>query len=212
MIDSPDYLFGRMIEGRLAAWFERAECSDFFGDGSTTLPSVIIELNKIEQGEANKGPRIRSIVGDEIAPDLQVCRAGRFFFVESKAHRRCTWYRTGKPPRWQTGMGTHYFESYLRSANNLRAPLWVLFYQQGSQPSLDDLKHHCPKRCPIGLFGDEIQNLRARFDHRFGGMLYWDVSRLKLIASIDEVNAAFCESRHMKSHFFDGAQQGVLAL
>jgi hypothetical protein len=134
--------------------------------------------------ETGKGPQIFGPSGSFIAPDMIVFRSDRAIWIEAKHKTAFTMHRvTG---RWVTGIDIRHYKDYCRVDDISPWPVWLLFLHRGGQAK------DSPPDSPSGLFGNDLSFLRKTENHRHenhgsSGMVYWAISNLKHIASIDEI-------------------------
>jgi hypothetical protein len=182
----PTTQFGTKGEEVIAKWFG--------SKGYMILPTSQIETIK-------NGPRIFSATAQVVSPDLIVFDNKEMRWIEAKTKSHFAWYRIGQ--RWTTGIDLKYYNEYLNLAKSSPSPVWLMFLHISDTPSVEDLNMNCPKTCPAGLFGDDILSLDGKIDHKYdtsgqrtragnlyggsGGMVYWCVSSLKKLATLEEV-------------------------
>lgn len=140
-----------------------------------------------KEGGDFKGPQLFSAAGDLVLPDLLAFRSGKAIWFEVKRKTCFTWHRISH--RWVTGIDLHHYEQYLEVAVRTELPVWLLFYHPNSTPDERDAQHGCPTICPAGLFGNDIDSLRACESHRHQnwgrhGMVYWSSDNLKQLARL----------------------------
>lgn len=163
---------GRKGENKIAHWLR--------GRGNNIIPIYEIE------SKGGKGPRLLGQSKDYVAPDLLVFSPqGTAYWIETKHKTSFAWYRIGK--RWVTGIDLRHYEEYKRVAVLTRIQVYLLFYHPSPIPSQNDLAYGCPRTCPTGLFGGELEHLSKNEDHRSSkwgssGMVYWHVDTLKRYA------------------------------
>lgn len=163
---------GQIGEGRIAAWLR--------GRGWSVLPVYDIEI------DTGKGPRVFTPDAQLIAPDILAFRAGDILWIEAKRKSVFTWHRITS--RWVTGIDLHHYSQYLKVADLVEWPVWLLFlHENSSHPS----RPNEPWPCPTGLFGGSLKKLAKNENHRHenwgrSGMVYWSVDVLSKIAEVDE--------------------------
>lgn len=167
---------GRLGESRIARWFMLKRYS--------VLPAYEME------GGQFKGPRVFSLEGDLVSPDLLVFRPGKVFWIEAKSKAAFTWHRISQS--YQDGIDVRHWNDYLALRGRMEWPLWLLFLHGPGQVAKDNPDGMVP---PTGLFGREIGELPLLVDHtsdKWGrsGMVYWRASSLIRIASWEEVISA----------------------
>ena len=147
--------------------------------------------------DTGKGPQL-FLPGDDslVAPDLFAFRCNEvkgntIKWIEAKHKTVFTWHRISRPPRWTTGIDLRHYHDYLKVADASPWEVWLFFLHRCSTPYKRDIQHGCPKVCPTGLFVGELSVLRGCENHRSDrwakGMVYWAEDRLKLLASLQEV-------------------------
>lgn len=166
--------FGKVAEGKIAKWLMRR--------GHSILP--VYEQEK----HTGKGPQLFAADHSFVAPDMLVF-GNKFFWGEAKHKTVFTWHR--KTSRWTTGIDAHHYKDYrmVRECHGL--PLWIFFLHESDVPDGRDLKHGCPDRCPVGLFGEEIETLAEKENHRHEnwgrhGMVYWAHESLMELAPLSD--------------------------
>lgn len=172
---------GKIGESHIARWFQRR--------GYAVLP-----VYEKEQGDY-KGPVLFTAdKSQKVAPDMLVFTKNKTLWIEAKHKSAFTWHRITN--RWVTGIDNHHFNDYLAIAEISEIPVWLLFLHQSGEAK--DTPHGM--KSPTGLFGGDIQELKANFNHKHDnwgkhGMIYWAHDVLKKIASLDDVieRAAICE-------------------
>jgi hypothetical protein len=171
--------FGKLGEGRIARWLR--------DHGFSLIPVYELEL------ESGKGPQLFTPVEAFIAPDLLTFHPEKGVrFIEAKHKSVFSWYRNRL--RWTTGIDLRHYEDYKKVQDNFPFEVWILFLHEQSTPSSDDIRHGCPEKCPVGLFGQDLRVLRKTESHQShrwgsGGMVYWSDDSLRLLAKINEVPA-----------------------
>jgi hypothetical protein len=171
--------FREMKEYRQGAAGETAIARWIRSRGAYVLP---VYEKIIEEG---KGPQLFGPAGSLIAPDLMVIKSTGFYWVEAKHKSGFSWNR--QRGIFVTGIDLKHYENYLKVAEVLNRPVWLLFLQAG-MPTKD-----CPyTETPKGLYGEEISKLRQKESHRsdkYGpsGMVYWDIKSLRFIAEYEDV-------------------------
>lgn len=169
---------GAIGQSKIAKWF----C----GRGGLVLP---VYEKEIDDG---KGPRLFMMDGELIAPDMLVFNKGKIYWIEAKHKSVFSWHRISG--RWVTGIDVRHYNDYLQIAELLSYPVWLMFLHQNSFL----LDRNEPYPCPTGLFGEDINVLRSKENHRsslYGkeGMVYWAHSNLKRLATLEEVNRVYVE-------------------
>jgi len=138
-----------------------------------------------------KGPRIFSVEGDLVAPDLFLFNRERAFFAEVKSKAAFTWHRLTRS--YQDGIDRRHWMDYLKLRHRMPWPLWLLFLHAPGGEAKDNPKGMIP---PSGLFGGEVLPLARCIDHESdrwgsGGMVYWRCEDLmiagKPFATYEEV-------------------------
>ena len=172
--------------GRVKFWHPRKE--SMFLRNKWRIATIA--AYNIEE-RTGKGPRYWTANGGHVSPDLLgFLGSGKVRWFEAKDKSVFTWYRNGN--RWTTGIDAHHFEDYRRVGTHSGLPVWLLFLHESDKPSGDDVRYGCPPRCPVGLFGNDLDYLSDHIDHRsdkYGrhGMVYWAHGDLRLLATIGEV-------------------------
>jgi len=165
---------GKAGESAIARWLIRR--------GASVLP---VYEKIIDEG---KGPQVFQAGRSVIAPDLCVFTKAGVCWVEAKHKDAFTLWRNGGNV-FETGIDRRHWRDYCTIRDSIGLPVWLLFLHRGRQA-----KDSPPS--PAGLYGAEIQNLRANVSHESGlwglsGMIYWtraiDGGPLRLLASYDEV-------------------------
>ena len=179
---SDDLVFGRFAESLLCNWL-RHRC------GYTVIPAYEIETPQ------HKGPRVFTPNQELVSPDALGIKGKDIRWFECKHKSVFTWFRKSKT--WQTGIDKNHFEQYLKVDEHFGWQVWLLFLHESSTPNQLDVGH-CPGPCPTGLYGGEISQLAACIHHesdRHGrhGMVYWNESSLRWIASAESVHKASVE-------------------
>lgn len=166
-----DLAFGQIGESDIARWLRSR--------GHWVLP---VYEKEIENG---KGPRLFLPDGELIAPDMLVL-GKEVVWVEAKHKTAFTWYRKGG--MFQTGIDLRHYMDYLKVQDESPYDVWLLFLHRGGQA-----KDSPPS--PSGLYGNALSYLRQHEDHRSppadthpGGMVYWNIDVLRLMASLDEID------------------------
>ena len=178
--------FGKVAEGFIANWL--------MARGNSVLPVYEIEKS------TGKGPQLFGMDASLVAPDMVAFTENGVVWIEAKHKSVFTWHRNTK--QWTTGIDLRHYGDYLKVAKKTRLPVWLMFFHKNQTPSDNDLRMGCPKQCPTGLFGGDIFDLVPRENHRTppldcfrdgakghgnSGMVYWSHSKLKQLASHDEI-------------------------
>lgn len=171
--------FGQVGEGLISRWLQSRGCLIF--------PAYEMET---KDGEPKPGPRMFSVSGNLILPDMLAFGERQMFWVEAKRKTCFTWHRNSQ--KWVTGVDQHHYEQYLQVSEKTGLPVWIMFWHPSGSPDVIDTKHDCPSECPTGLFGGDIRNLMLNESHRWkfygrSGMVYWAHESLKCIASVEDV-------------------------
>lgn len=166
--------YGQAGESAIAQWFRYK--------GYAVMPVYEKIL------DTGKGPQL-FLPNDKrlIAPDMFVFNAGNAWWIEAKHKTAFTWHR--KTNRWVTGIDLHHYQHYLEVNSTTPWDVWLLFLQRGGQAK------DSPQNSPAGLFGDTLDRLSHTENHRHSnwgksGMVYWAYDSLRLIAALEEVEAA----------------------
>jgi len=159
--------FGQAGELTVSQWLQRR--------GHMVFPAYE------KEGGDFKGPQLFAASGDLVLPDLLAFRDGTAIWFEVKRKTCFTWHRISN--RWVTGIDQHHYAHYQEVAERTAFPVWLIFYHPESTPDKRDLEHGCPSKCPAGLFGNNIEVLRDRENHRHAnwgknGMVYWSSENL----------------------------------
>lgn len=149
------------------------------------LPVYELELS------TGKGPRFFTAQGEIVAPDMFVFPAMQW--IEAKHKTVFSWHRISG--RWVTGIDLHHYQEYLRILDVADRPVWLLFLHRESTPAQHDMAYSCPSECPTGLFGNDLRVLARNINHQHKnhgrhGMVYWAVENLRLLARLDDLEAA----------------------
>jgi hypothetical protein len=170
--------FGRVGEGLISRWLQSR--------GHMVFPAYEKEIGR------GKGPQLFSASGDLVLPDILAFCGPRIQWVEAK-HKTCfTWHRISQ--KWTTGIDLRHYGEYQEVAARTSLPVWLMFWHPKSEPDARDIAHGCPDECPVGLFGNDLAFLADCENHRSdkwgkSGMVYWAHDRLKLIASVSDMEA-----------------------
>lgn len=164
---------GQLGEGRIAKWWA--------AKGYSVLPAYQVEMAH------GKGPRLYTAARQLISPDLLVFKGDRVLWCEAKSKHAFTWHRLSRT--WQTGIDLLHWRHYLEVAESTPFPVWLFFLHHPNGTAKDT---PAGMISPCGLFGNEISHLRARIHHQHenhgpAGMVYWELSSLKKIASYQEL-------------------------
>ncbi|GIV81802.1 MAG: hypothetical protein KatS3mg051_1156 [Anaerolineae bacterium] len=168
---------GQIGESEIASWLRSR--------GFTILPVYEKEL------DTGKGPRLFLPQRQLIAPDMLCYRAGDTLWIEAKHKTVFSFY--GKTRDWVTGIDLRHYEDYLAIDEVSPWPVWLLFLHKSYVTDPRDVQRwNAPPRCPTGLYGRHIRNLRQIESHRSclwgsSGMVYWRHTDLHLLATVDEV-------------------------
>lgn len=167
---------GKIGESHIANWFKRK--------GYAVLPVYEKEISD------GKGPRVFTLSGELVAPDILVFKAqsDTVYWIEAKSKSAFTWHRITE--EWTTGIDLHYYMEYLEVDALSPWPVWLFFLQYRGRAKSTPLG----TRTPTGLYGGELTYLQAHEHHRCtpaqwgkGGMVYWAEKDLRKLASIEEV-------------------------
>jgi len=173
---------GQLGESIIAQWLRNR--------GWNILPAYEKEIDN------GKGPRLFMAQSSEFAqlvvPDILGIRDGNFKWFEAKHKTRFSWY--GRGGYFVTGIDRRHFDDYCRVAAATNLPVWVLFLHVNGETWPNDIeKWNAPKRCPVGLFGNEIAEMQRCMSHESpkhgtSGMYYWQpYVHLKQIATISDI-------------------------
>lgn len=163
---------GRVGESRIATWLRSR--------GWHVVPVYEIEKH------TGKGPRLFAPKKKLIAPDMLVFNAQKTLWIEAKHKEAFTWHRNTQA--WVTGIDLYYYKDYLEIAESTPFPVWLLFLQRGGHAK------DSPDTSPSGLYGGDLRELKQTEHHRFGnygkgGMVYWSIDALRLLAALAELPA-----------------------
>lgn len=171
--------FGQVAETLIAKWI--------ISKGGIILPIYDIEY------ETGKGPRVFEKNGLQYAaPDLLVWKSDKkAVWCEIKHKTVFSWYR--RLQQWETGIDLNHWKAYQKVAQKTGMPVWLFFLHRSDRPSPRDLQYNCPPRCPVGLFGNQLDDLLTSTSHTSNqhgrhGMIYWAESDLQCLAELDEIN------------------------
>jgi hypothetical protein len=139
----------------------------------------------------NERPSALTPDGEIVIADYMMCKEGRSCWGEAKSKTRSNWfYSKGE---WQTGMDLYYFRAYQEISKTSGLPMFVFFLHEDPNPSAQDLANGSPETAPTGLWVNTLEWLakKENYDHMYdgygrGGMIYWNVSRLKQLASLEK--------------------------
>lgn len=137
--------------------------------------------------DEGKGPQIFTPGRQLIAPDMFAFKTTGAMWIEAKHKTAFTWHRLTKC--WVTGIDLRHYADYCEVDNITPWPVWLLFLHRGGQAK------DSPPNSPAGLFGNKLSILRKNEHHRHenwgsGGMVYWAVDALKLMAELSAVDAS----------------------
>ena len=181
--------FGQIGESAIARWLRRR--------GSSVLPAYEKEIN------SGKGPRLFTPDAQLVTPDLFIFPW--LEFIEAKHKSVFTWYHRSR--KWCTGIDLHHYRDYLKTQQQTKRRVWLLFLHRQSVPDMIDLQGRndcdycaanelgtcCPPECPTGLFGNNLNYLCHQIDHssnKYGrhGMVYWAHETLRLMAPLSDLD------------------------
>jgi hypothetical protein len=165
---------GQVGESLIASWI--------ISRGKQVLPIYEKELH------TGKGPRFFTDHGQVVAPDMFVFPS--MCWVEAKHKTVFTWHRISR--QWVTGIDLRHYAEYQRCEEISGRPVWLMFLHRVATPDARDVAHGCPATCPVGLFTNRLSMLMKTESHRHAnwgrfGMVYWPVSALRLVASLEDV-------------------------
>ena len=165
---------GQLGESDIALWCKSR--------GNCVMPVYEKEI------DTGKGPRFFTPEGQLVAPDMFIMPP--MIWIEAKHKTHFTWHR--KTSRWVTGVDLKHYQDYREVQRISGRPVWLLFLHRESLPWHKDQDAGCPPRCPVGLFGNDIEKLAANENHRHdnwgrSGMVYWAERTLKRLATLDEI-------------------------
>lgn len=157
-------------ESAIARWLRRR--------GFSVLPAYQTML------DTGKGPQLYTPDCTLITPDMLVFKGNRVLWIEAKRKTAFAWNR--QRGCWVTGIDLRHYSDYCRVEDCSPWPVWLLFLHEGGQAK------DSPADSPAGLFGNSLEYLRHNENHRSpkfgsGGMVYWDIGCLRLMATVDAV-------------------------
>ncbi|MGG5818730.1 hypothetical protein [Falsiroseomonas sp. HW251] len=172
-------VFGRIgtFRARLSygGWAERIVSLWALGRGLTVVP-----LSAVPADDAC-GPRISTPDGVHVAPDLLMLGLGGSHFVEVKRKSAPTAHRISGTIC--TGIERRDLDRYLAVAKATKTPVdLMLVHDTGGAE----------------LLGGDVERLASLIHHEAGGMVFWDVDELDVLAEadeMDELRAAMAGSR-----------------
>lgn len=167
--------FGKLGESKIAEWLKARN--------NSVLP---VYEKEIDEG---KGPVFFSRSGQHVAPDMLVFPDVEW--IEAKHKKVWTWHR--KTQRWVTGIDLSHYQGYEAVQIESGRRVWIFFLHLEEIPDSRDLECGCPAKCPVGLFGNSLDYLKKHENHRHEnwgrhGMVYWAHEKLKLLATLEEVD------------------------
>lgn len=158
---------GQLGESLIAMWLRR--------QGWHILPAY---EKQIDNG---KGPRLFMAVDSAydqlITPDLLCIKGREFRWLEAKHKTRFSWY--GKGNYFVTGVDLRHFEHYCHVRDEVGLPVYLMFLHTDNRTWPADVERWgAPDWCDTGLWGGDIDILRAEYSHKsqdYGptGMIYW---------------------------------------
>lgn len=168
---------GAVGESLIARWL--------IARGNSVLPAYEKIMNDY------KGPRLQTPGGSLIAPDLLVFNLehGTILWVEAKHKTAFSWYRASG--QWTTGIDLRHYEDYCHVDDVTPWPVWLFFLHQGGYA-----KDNPEAESPSGLYGNLLSHLRQHEHHRSEefnngrGGVFWEISALRYLASIEQVQAS----------------------
>lgn len=164
-----------VAERAVAAWFEeRGRCATLY---SAQPPS------------AAGGPRLVTLDGEHVAPDLLIVRPrdGRATLIDVKERHRWTWHH--RSAEWVTGFAANYLEDYGKAGVASGLPVWIgfLFHLKTSDPN-------AASPAPDGLFVGRLDRLVEHIHHEHDTgrevICYWPLRAFCRIASAADVAAS----------------------
>jgi hypothetical protein len=165
---------GKLGESQIANWLRAKH-------GLHILPAYEKQIGEY------KGPTLYCAEGDTlILPDLLAFQGPKFIWFEAKNKSTFTWHRNTK--NWQTGIDVRLYDQYLEVQKRTQIPVWLLFLQQANGDTV------LGERSPAGLYGQKLDILRTKEDHRGSfldgtQMVFWNKAALLCLASLEEVAA-----------------------
>lgn len=173
--------FGQIGERQMEEWLLRRG-------------ALIIPIGKNDP-TPYKGPRVREQDDELISPDILAATQGKPEWYEVKTKTHFTWRRlTGC---WETGIDLDKFKHYLRVQERSKWPVWLVFLHKSSTPSNGDLAAGCPPVCPVGLFGQLVEELARSISHKCEpneifteGGVFWHHDDLIFLATLEEFSQA----------------------
>jgi len=106
--------FGQIGESAIARWLRRR--------GSSVLPAYEKEIN------SGKGPRLFTPDAQLVTPDLFIFPW--LEFIEAKHKSVFTWYHRSR--KWCTGIDLHHYRDYLKTQQQTKRRVWLLFLHRFS--------------------------------------------------------------------------------
>lgn len=170
---SRKFAVGQIGEGLIAKWCRSR--------GNSVLPVYEKEI------DTGKGPRFFTREGQLVAPDMFLMPS--MTWAESKHKTVFSWHRL--TARWVTGIDVNHYLAYIEVQKVSGRPVWLLFLHRVATPHERDIAAGCPRRCPVGLFGERLDHLQHHENHRSDkwgryGMVYWAADDLRCLASIED--------------------------
>lgn len=170
---------GRLTETAIVKWL-RAR-----GNGVVTVYEI--------EHHTGKGPRYFAPTKAYVAPDILVFpKDEQVLWCEAKHKTVFSWHR--KTQRWVTGVDIRHYEDYQRVQDETGIDVWLIFAHHSATPSESDLKYGAPPFCPSGLFGQRLEYLTRKENHRSdnwgsSGMVYWAESSLLRLGDYPAIEA-----------------------
>lgn len=165
--------YGQAGESAIAKWLRK--------NGATVLP---VYEKIIDTG---KGPQLFTPDAKLIAPDMLIYQGKEVQWIEAKHKTAFSMHR--RTGQWVTGIDIRHYEDYCAVDSLSPWAVWLLFLHRGGQAK------DSPANSPSGLFGNALKILRKCENHRHGnwgsgGMVYWAIGSLRLLATLEQVEAA----------------------
>lgn len=137
------------------------------------------------------GTRLLLSTGTLVAPDMLVFPD--WLWIDVKLKTAWTWHRNSRA--WQDGIDKRYRDHYLDVQHYTHFAVHLNFLHLSDIASESDIKAGSPPNCPTGLYAcpvDQMPDHVSSEEQPNGSkaeMLYWSVSRLRRIATLEEIAA-----------------------
>ena len=166
--------FGKIGESIIGSYFRNK--------GFIVLP---IYEKEISEG---KGPALYFPKEEIIATDMFVFRRNDIRWIEAKHKSVFTWHRNSET--WTTGIDMHHYEQYRKIDKQTPWPVGLVFHHEGGYSETNPPD----KESPSGIHGNSLEFLSEdeNIHHTWGkygkgGMIYWAIDKLKLMATKDQL-------------------------